>query len=76
MHLFNNIRSEYGQNVVKQVHGLENTQKKLSRYRNHLVFTLRCRDESITPPSLKLRSVRCLIRTEIAKVSSQKQRKV
>jgi len=49
------IRSEYGQNVVKQVRGLENTQKKLSRYRNHLVFTLRRRDEPITPSNLKLR---------------------
>jgi len=64
MNLFNTIRSEYGQNVVKQVRGLENTQKKLFRYRNHLVFALRCRDESITPPSLKLC---CLIRTENAR---------
>jgi len=64
MNLFNTIRSEYGQNVVKQVRGVENTQKKLSRYRNHLVFALRYRDESITPSSLKLR---CPIRTENAR---------
>jgi len=61
MKLFNTIRLEDGQNVVNQVRGLENIQKKLSCYRNPLVFTLRYWDESITPLSLKLC---CPIRTE------------
>ena len=55
MKLFENLRKEYGQNVVRQVRDLETAEKKLARYRNHLVFTLCCKDESVTPPSLTLR---------------------
>ena len=56
MNLFNNIRQNYGQTTVKQFRHLENSEKKIQRHRNHLVYTLRCRDLDLTPSSLKLRS--------------------
>ena len=56
MNLFTNVRQNYGQTTVKHLRDLENCEKKIQRHRNHLVYTLRCRDLSLTPSSLKLRS--------------------
>ena len=64
MNLFNNLRNNYGQNTVKIVRDLENTGKKIARYRNHLVFTLRCKELRITPRSLRLK---CPIKTDNAR---------
>ena len=64
MHLFNEVRSRYGQPAVKHVRDLENTGKKLARHRQHLTFTHRCKDNGITPSSLK---IRCPINTEKAR---------
>ena len=34
---------------------------KIARHRNHFVFSLRCRDDGITPPSLK---IKCGMKTQ------------
>ncbi|XP_072046302.1 uncharacterized protein [Amphiura filiformis] len=64
MNLFNHVRQSYGQNTVKHLRDLENCEKKIQRHRNHLVYSLRCRDQKLTPPSLKLR---CPVNTNKAK---------
>ena len=67
MNLFSELRSRHGQqavNMVKHVRDLENLEKKIARHRNHLTFTHRCKDEGVTPTSLKLR---CPINTNEAR---------
>ncbi|XP_072041057.1 uncharacterized protein [Amphiura filiformis] len=64
MNLFNHVRQSYGQSTVKQLRDLENCEKKVQRHRNHLVYSLRCRDQKLTPSSLKLR---CPLNTNKAK---------
>ncbi|XP_072033096.1 uncharacterized protein [Amphiura filiformis] len=64
MNLFNHVRQSYGQSTVKHLRDLENCEKKIQRHRNHLVYSLRCRDQKLTPPSLKLR---CPVNTNKAK---------
>ena len=64
MNLFKDLRDLYGQKTVKIVRDLENNTKKLARYRNHLTFTHRCKDQELTPPSLKLH---CPINTNKAR---------
>ena len=63
MNFFKNIRENYGQESVKQVRDLEKFGRKITRHRNHLVVTLRCKELSITPRSLKLK---CPIKTNKA----------
>ena len=53
MNLFKDIKRDYGQEAVKQLRLYERNERKLARYRNHRVFTLRCRDLDLTPPSVK-----------------------
>jgi len=55
MHLFSEIKSKYGREAVKVVRDFEAGAKKISRFRNHLVLSLRCKQIGIRPPSLKLR---------------------
>ena len=55
MNLFNNLRSVYGPELVKKVRSTENLEKKVGRYQNHRVYTLRYKDEQLTPPSLRLK---------------------
>ena len=56
MNLFNDLRKDYGQSTVKTVRDYENIERKIARHRNHLVYTLRCKDENVIPPSLKIKS--------------------
>jgi hypothetical protein len=72
MKLFDDLRTNYGQSTVKNIRDYENTVRKISRQRNHLVFTLRCRDEDITPTSLKLK---CPINTSNARDIIKKAQK-
>ncbi|XP_072051475.1 uncharacterized protein [Amphiura filiformis] len=55
MNLFSDLRTTYGQESVKKLRDLEGVGKKIARHRNHLVFTLRCKDLRITPRSLQLK---------------------
>ena len=40
--MFSNLRTKYGQESVKDVRKLEDLTRKVSRHRNHPVYTLRC----------------------------------
>ncbi|XP_072033373.1 uncharacterized protein [Amphiura filiformis] len=62
--MFSNVREIHGQSTVKKLRDLENCERKIANHRNHVVFSLRCRDLSLTPPSLKLK---CPINTRKAK---------
>ncbi|XP_072043000.1 uncharacterized protein [Amphiura filiformis] len=64
MNLFADLRKDYGQPAVLKVRNYENCERKLARYRNHRIFTLRCRDLDLTPPSLRLK---CPINTNKAR---------
>ena len=64
MNLFRVLRENYGEGTVKTLRECETTERKISSFRNHRVFTLRCRDEGLTPPSLRLK---CPINTQKAK---------
>ena len=55
MNFFKNLRTNYGQETIKIVRKVENTTCQLARYRNHLVFNLRCKGESVIPPSHRLK---------------------
>ena len=72
MNLFKDIRNNYGQTTVKTIRDYENNEQKVARHRNHLVFTLRCKDESLIPPSLKLK---CPIKSSNAKRIVEKAQK-
>ncbi|XP_072047013.1 uncharacterized protein [Amphiura filiformis] len=62
--MFSNVREIHGQSTVKKLRDLENCERKIANHRNHVVFSLRCRDLSLTPPSLKFK---CPINTRKAK---------
>ncbi|XP_072030440.1 uncharacterized protein [Amphiura filiformis] len=64
MNLFTEVRNRYGQHAVKSIRDLESTERKLVRHRQHLTFTHRCKDNGVTPSSLK---IRCPINTEKAR---------
>ena len=55
MNFFKNLRTNYGQETIKIVRKAENSTRQLARHRNHLVFNLRCKDECVIPPSLRLK---------------------
>jgi len=64
MNLFSEIKSKYGREAVKVVRDFETVAKKISRFRNHLVFSLRCLHSGIRPPSIQLR---CPVNSKRAK---------
>ncbi|XP_014679428.1 PREDICTED: uncharacterized protein LOC106819296, partial [Priapulus caudatus] len=72
MNLFNELRSQHGQRTVTEVRSFESLERKIARHKNHLVFTLRCKDENIVPSSLRLK---CPIRTNRAKDIIEKAEK-
>ena len=63
MKLFSHLRENYGQKVVIATRTVEKLEEKVSRYRNHVVFNLRCWDTGIIPPSLRLKTP---IKTEVS----------
>ena len=72
MNLYQSLRTNYGQSTVKTLRECENIEKKISSFRNHRVFTLRCRDQCLTPPSLRLK---CTIKTDNARKIIEKAEK-
>ena len=72
MNLFPVLREDYGKGTVKTLRECENIERKTSSYRNHRVFTLRCRDKGLTPPSLRLK---CPINTQRAREIVRKAEK-
>ena len=55
MKLFTELRGYSGQQAIKAVRKLGELEQKVAKYRNHVVFNLRCRDEAVIPPSLRLK---------------------
>ena len=64
MKLFSVIKSKYGREAVTNVRRLESVAKKIARFRNHLVLSLRCKQSGFLPSSLRLR---CPVNSERAK---------
>ncbi|XP_072046530.1 uncharacterized protein [Amphiura filiformis] len=64
MNLFKDLRENYGRNAVKDLRLLENTERKISRFRCHRVFSLRAKHSGLIPTSLKLN---CPINTKRAR---------
>ena len=56
MNLFSTIRSRYGHGVVQLLRKWENLAKRKTRNRCSLVFSLRCKEEHITPKYLRLKT--------------------
>ena len=72
MNTFKNIRETFGQETLKKYRDLERCENKLGQYRNHLVFTLRCKNENIIPQTLKFK---CPIESTNAKRIVERVRK-
>ena len=49
------FREKYGQTVVKRVHRLANIRVRIAKYRSHLFFNHRCKENKVLPPSLRFR---------------------
>ena len=56
MNLITSIRNIYGHGVVKQLREWEKLAKSRARHRCSLVFSLRCKQEHLTPKFLRLRT--------------------
>ncbi len=56
MNLFRDLRSNHGQETVTLAKDLEKVELKIARHRNHLVYSLRCKELGLTPPSLMIKS--------------------
>ena len=61
MSIFKNINEEYGRESLKTARDLENVAKKQARFRNHLVFSLRCKQQGVIPVSLR---IKCPVNTK------------
>ncbi|XP_072048287.1 uncharacterized protein [Amphiura filiformis] len=64
MNLFKDLRENYGRNAVRDLRSLENTERKISRFRCHRVYSLRAKHSGLIPTSLKLK---CPINTKRAR---------
>jgi len=62
--LFKNVAEAYGRETLNSARYYESLTKKVARYRNHLVFTLRCKQRGMVPVNLRLK---CPINTRHAK---------
>ena len=72
MNSFKDIRLKFGQETLLKARDLEKCEKSLARHRNHLVFSLRCKDENVIPPSLR---IKCPVRSENARRIVERARK-
>ena len=58
------LQQKYGRNATKTFRKWEKIEIKMSNYRNHLRFSLRCLDRGLIPVSLRLKN---LLRTQKGK---------
>ena len=58
------LQQKYGKNAIKTFRKWEKIEVKMSDYRNHLRFALRCLDRGVIPVSLRLKN---LLRTQKGK---------
>ena len=49
------LRHSYGEDLVSSVRGYGRCVEKLAKYKNHVIFNLRCRTSRLLPPSLRMR---------------------
>ena len=54
MNLFNQLNQRYGQSYIKEVRSWEGKEHKLTRYKCHLHFNLRCLSQNVVPKGVKL----------------------
>ena len=54
MNLFNHLNQKYGQSYIKEVRSWEGKEHKLTKYKCHLHFNLRCLSQNIVPKGVKL----------------------
>ena len=50
------LRSQYRSDVRKTTTAYKRCREKISRFRNHVVFSARCKKEGIVPSSLRIRA--------------------
>ena len=50
------LRTTYDSEAVSLTNGYGKCLEKLAKFRNHVVFTARCKKTGLTPPSLKINS--------------------
>ena len=49
------LRNRYGRETTNLVKSYERCVEKLARYKNHVVFNLRCKSSGVVPPCLRVR---------------------
>ena len=49
------INSRYGAAILDKVRNYGKTAERLARYKNHVIFNLRCKSSRITSPSLRVK---------------------
>ena len=54
MNLFNNLNQRYGQSYIEEIRSWEGKEYKLTKYKCHLHFNLRCLSQNIVPKGVKL----------------------
>ena len=54
MNLINNLNQSYGQSYIEEVRSWEGKEHKLTKYKCHLHFNLRCLSQNIVPKGVKL----------------------
>ena len=52
---FSSLRNRYGQNVVTKVRKLVNIRTRIAKYRSHLYFNHRCKENKVLPHSLRFK---------------------
>jgi hypothetical protein len=52
---FKSIREKYGQNVVARLRKLINMKIRIAKYRSHLYFNHRCKENKVLPFSLRFK---------------------
>ena len=51
------LQQKYGKNAIETFRKWEKIEIKMSNYRNHLRFSLRCLDRGLIPVSLRLKNL-------------------
>ena len=58
INLHKNIKEKYGLEALQHLHLWEKNVVKVSDYKNHRIFTLKCISNNLTPVSIRLKPIR------------------
>ena len=58
INIHRNIKEKYGLEAIQQLHLWEKNVIKVSNYKNHRIFTLKCIGQNVIPVSIRLKPVR------------------